>query len=240
MSFLDCWLTVSSRVIYNIPFALIFHDYVGFTISSHKFKARITGNRMPPLLLQNSEEKKFRKQIWCPAHPNNLEILLCFLWFSTSRFNTNHDDVINGNIFRVTGHLCGEFTGPGEFKIIMHQHLMIYWNLCNSDCTLIKVSIYIYMIRYIFFFILDFFLPSICTYMLDVCTVSRMVFFFLIEYWESTHRGLSHWSRDKMDAISQTTFSNANSWMKSFKFRLKFHWSLFHRVQLTIFQRWFT
>ena len=26
-----------------------------------------------------------------------------------------HDDVNNGNIFRVTGHLCGEFTGPGEF-----------------------------------------------------------------------------------------------------------------------------
>ena len=26
-----------------------------------------------------------------------------------------HDDVINGNIFPVTGHLCGEFTGPGEF-----------------------------------------------------------------------------------------------------------------------------
>ena len=23
-----------------------------------------------------------------------------------------HGDVINGNIFRVTGHLCGEFTGP--------------------------------------------------------------------------------------------------------------------------------
>ena len=23
-----------------------------------------------------------------------------------------HDDVINGNILRVTGHLCGEFTGP--------------------------------------------------------------------------------------------------------------------------------
>ena len=29
--------------------------------------------------------------------------------------NMCHDDVINGNIFRVTGHLCGEFTGPGEF-----------------------------------------------------------------------------------------------------------------------------
>ena len=25
----------------------------------------------------------------------------------------------NGNIFRVTGHLCGEFTGPGEFPAQM-------------------------------------------------------------------------------------------------------------------------
>ena len=42
-----------------------------------------------------------------------------------------------------------------------------------------------------------------------------------------------------MDAISQTTFSNAFSWMKMFEFRLKFHWSLFPRVQLIIFQQWF-
>ena len=39
-----------------------------------------------------------------------------------------------------------------------------------------------------------------------------------------------------MDAISQTTFSNAFSWMKMFEYRLKFHWSLFLRVQLTISQ----
>ena len=50
---------------------------------------------------------------------------------------------------------------------------------------------------------------------------------------------LTHWGRDEMDAISQTTFSNVFSWMKSFEFRLKFHWSLFLRVQLTIFQHWF-
>ena len=43
----------------------------------------------------------------------------------------------------------------------------------------------------------------------------------------------------QMDAISQTTFSNVFSWMKMFEFRLKFHWSLFPRVQLTIFQQWF-
>ena len=47
---------------------------------------------------------------------------------------------------------------------------------------------------------------------------------------------LTHWGRDKMDAISQTTFWSAFSWMKMFEFRLKFHWSLFLRVQLTIFQ----
>ena len=41
---------------------------------------------------------------------------------------------------------------------------------------------------------------------------------------------LTHWSRDKMDAISQTTLSKAFSWMKMFEFRLTFHWSLFLRA----------
>ena len=50
---------------------------------------------------------------------------------------------------------------------------------------------------------------------------------------------LTHWGRDKMDAISQTTSSSAFSWMKMFEFRLKFQWSLFPRAQLTIFQHWF-
>ena len=43
----------------------------------------------------------------------------------------------------------------------------------------------------------------------------------------------------QIDAISQTTLWNAFSWMKMFEFRLKCHWSLFPRVQLTIFQHWF-
>ena len=37
---------------------------------------------------------------------------------------------------------------------------------------------------------------------------------------------LTHWGWDKMAAILQT-FSNAFPWMKTFKFQLKFHWSLF-------------
>ena len=50
---------------------------------------------------------------------------------------------------------------------------------------------------------------------------------------------LTHWGRDKMVAIFQTTFSNGFSWMKMYEFRLTFHWSLFLRVQLTIFHHWF-
>ena len=43
----------------------------------------------------------------------------------------------------------------------------------------------------------------------------------------------------QMNTISQATFSNAFSWMKMYEFRLRFHWSLFLRVQLTIFKHWF-
>ena len=50
---------------------------------------------------------------------------------------------------------------------------------------------------------------------------------------------LTHWGREEMDTISQTTFSDACSWMKMHEFRLKFHWSLLLRFELTIFQHWF-
>ena len=50
---------------------------------------------------------------------------------------------------------------------------------------------------------------------------------------------LSHLPLDKMAAISQTIFSDAFPWMKNFIFRLKFHWSLFLRVQLIITRIWF-
>ena len=36
---------------------------------------------------------------------------------------------------------------------------------------------------------------------------------------------LTHWGRDKMEDIFQTTFSNAFSWMKMHE--LRFHWNLF-------------
>ena len=50
---------------------------------------------------------------------------------------------------------------------------------------------------------------------------------------------LTHWGREKMAAVSQTTLLNAFSWINMFEFRLKFQWSLFLRFQLTIFQHRF-
>ena len=50
---------------------------------------------------------------------------------------------------------------------------------------------------------------------------------------------LTHWGRDNMATIFQTTFSYAFSWMKMNDIRLKFHWSLYLRFQLPIFQHWF-
>ena len=54
-----------------------------------------------------------------------------------------------------------------------------------------------------------------------------------------TQRVLTHWGRDKMDAISQTTFPRAFSSMKIAVFWMNFHWNMFARVQLTIIQHWF-
>ena len=45
----------------------------------------------------------------------------------------------------------------------------------------------------------------------------------------------THWGREQIDTISQTTFSK----MKMNEFRLGFHWSLFLGFELTIFQHWF-
>ena len=58
-------------------------------------------------------------------------------------------------------------------------------------------------------------------------------------YASSSFTELTHWGRDKMAAVSQTTLSSSFSWMKMLEFRLRFHWTLFLRVQLPIIQHWF-
>ena len=55
----------------------------------------------------------------------------------------------------------------------------------------------------------------------------------------ATYHGITHIGRDNLVAISQTTYSNAFSWTEMCEFRWQFHWSLYMRVQFTIFQHWF-
>ena len=62
---------------------------------------------------------------------------------------------------------------------------------------------------------------------------------FSFEYLEDAAVSLTHLPLDKMAAISQTISSDAFWWMKIFVFWLKFHWSLFLRVSLTITKHWF-
>ena len=54
--------------------------------------------------------------------------------------------------------------------------------------------------------------------------------YFLDHLLSLVHIELTHWGRDKMDAILQTRISSVFSWMKVLEFRLKFHWSLFLNV----------
>ena len=67
----------------------------------------------------------------------------------------------------------------------------------------------------------------------------RAICIFHKTNYELINHLLTHWGRDKMAATSQKTLLTAFSWMKLLEFRLKFHWTLFLRVQLTIFQHWF-
>ena len=50
---------------------------------------------------------------------------------------------------------------------------------------------------------------------------------------------LTHRGRDKMAAVFQTALSNVYLWMKMYGLRLRFHWNLFLRFVLILFQHWF-
>ena len=77
------------------------------------------------------------------------------------------------------------------------------------------------------------------SYKWNICTILRLARDIMFPLLVTRFAFNNTLRPRQMDAISQTTFSNAFSWLKMFEFRLKFHWSLFLRVQLTIFQHWF-
>ena len=111
--------------------------------------------------------------------------------------------------------------------------------LAQSNFLLTQPKMHLHWQAIIFITVIWWFTPYAISLRLYV-RQNRLVF------WPGTDRllfinifQLTHWGRDKMAAISQTTRSNPFSWMKIFEFRLRFYWSLFLRVQLTIFQHCF-
>ena len=62
----------------------------------------------------------------------------------------------------------------------------------------------------------------------DIFSLNRNLFYS--HRWTNSASGFKSSGPGKMATISQTIFSNVFSWMKSYVFWLKFHWSLFLRV----------
>ena len=84
--------------------------------------------------------------------------------------------------------------------------------------------------------------PAHATTALPSRRVQNSAAILTLEFHKQSMRyHLTHWGRDEIDAISQTTFSNAFYWIKIIEFRLEFNWSLFLRFELTIhvFHNWF-
>ena len=145
----------------------------------------------------------------------------------------------NGNIFRVTGPLCGEFTGPGEFpaqrpvtrsfdvffdlrpnKRLSKQPWGTWfespswslWRQCNdiNGCVRHPIKSGDYKIMYHFLII-----PLVIRKLSHIWDIVL----------QNGYRGtceLTHLHLNKMVAISQTIFSDAFSGMTSFIFRLEF------------------
>ena len=124
--------------------------------------------------------------------------------------------------------LCGEFTGTGEFpaqRASNAENVSIWWchhverPWCSCD-IIVKYQLYGTSITCI--------IPQL-SILLRKLTQAKITLKFSC--------GLIH--LPVQYDHHQMTFSNAFSWMKSFVFSFKFHWSLFPRVLLTICQHWF-
>ena len=161
----------------------------------------------------------------------------------------------NGNIFRVTGPFCGEFTGirwiprrkasDAELWFFLwsavestiagwwfETQLLPLWRHCNVGvvgCTQFVTSHGPMKKKCKDFYVAGQYDDIICwTFMLKSF---RAMKFALVP--ESVTCLVTHSGSEKMDAISQTTFSNAFPWTKIFEFRLKFRRNLFLGVQIS-------
>ena len=119
--------------------------------------------------------------------------------------------------------------------MISHHYKMLHmpWHNCHAMCKISQWSLHynLYESRVKFPLNLNYDEKSFIKWAQpSMCKANR-----LCTPRDPVGSTLTHLGRDKMPAFSQTTLSNAFSWMKILEFRLKIHWSLFLRVLLTIF-----
>ena len=95
---------------YNHDFVLLINVNIFFLFDT---LVRLTNfNKLQPTfkgVLDNTELTLWEERWW-----KSEEICYFSYWWASDPFLPMMTSS-NGNIFRVTGHLCGEFTGPGEF-----------------------------------------------------------------------------------------------------------------------------
>ena len=179
----------------------------------------------------------------------------------------------NGNIFRVTGHLCGEFTGPRWiphtkasdaelwcfFYLRLNKRLSKQswgwwletlsrplWRHRNKKPTSGQCSGLWRHKFNMFKKLFNSYFPHL-RWILSKQSIINAMFTLspmYIRRWScvlDTYQCLTinTFRPRKMDAIFQTAFSNAFSSMKMYEFLVKFHWSLFLGIRLTIFHYWF-
>ena len=125
--------------------------------------------------------------------------------------------------------------GLSQQHVISFPYDLVYVNVDYRGNIRLCVNVYVYVLVPCCINVHIYRTTSYGRFQLDLNTLPYIYGPFTINHC----RLLTHWGREEMNNISQTTFSNAFSPMKLFEFRLKFHWNLFPRVQLTIFQHWF-
>ena len=122
----------------------------------------------------------------------------------------------NGNIFRVTGPLCGEFNGHRWIPPQDHWHGALRFSLiCVWINSWINNREAGDLRRYRAHYDVIVMLTRAAFH--NPRSFKIRVYSFHVNLKSGLHL-LSHLPLDKMAAISQTTFSNAFSWMKSFVF----------------------
>ena len=156
-----------------------------------------------------------------------------FMKYPHDEYHFENNEIINYNHYTML------------HKLIYHPKNNYLWNCVTKDILMtdigcisnaIKCDVIVLTIRqHLFGFWFDF----------PWQKLPEVTLTWMVELWHCTYHHptsdqintrLTHWGPEQMASISQTTYSNAFLWIKTYEFGLRLHWSLFLRFQLTIFQ----